>query len=334
MFNIPIVLFIFKRKDSVFKIIDQISKVKPQKIYLISDGPRNSQEKNIVLDVRSSIENYINWDCEIIKNYSDINRGVYNRIGEGAKWVFSLEEKAIFLEDDNLPESTFFKYCEDLLTEYKTDTRVLWICGTNYLGEYLPNDSSSYMFTQHLLPCGWASWSDKFLKFYDGELELLSQKDISKRLFYEYENKSLFKQEILLAKKTKNQLNKNKKLASWDRQMMFSLRVNGLFGISPKYNQIKNIGVDEHSVHGGHSINNEMTSRFCEIETKKLEFPLKHPKIVLKDYVYEAKIAKIILYPLKSRILINIMTLIKPLIGLNKYDSFRTILRKKFKKVN
>lgn len=333
MFKIPVALFTFKRKDTVFRIIDQLSIVKPEKLYIISDGPRNQIEKEIIIDVRKSIEDYISWDCEIIRNYADENKGVYNRIGEGAKWVFSMEEKAIFLEDDNLPEITFFRFCEELLDYHKDNSQVLWICGTNYLKESCPSDGSSYMFTKHLLPCGWASWSSKFLKYYDGELSLLNEKSIIKRISREYWNKALFNQEMLLVKKTKYLLENDKRKASWDRQMSFSIRAQGLYGISPTRNQIENIGVDIHSIHGGTSFKNVMTRRFCGIKTLPLEFPLIHPKIILRDIEYEKKTGNIILYPLMTRIKIKIMTFLKPLLGIDKYASFKTFIKNKSSKI-
>ncbi|WP_422766831.1 hypothetical protein ACOX9X_11130 [Photobacterium leiognathi subsp. mandapamensis] len=155
-FNIPVALFIFKRKDSVLKILEVLAKVKPSKIYLLSDGGRNEDEKKIVDECRFAIEEAISWNCEIVKKYHTENVGVYSNIADGAKWVFSQEEKAIFLEDDNLPEETFFEYCECLLNKYRLDSRILWVCGSNYLEEVETSDNSSYFFTQNMLPCGWA----------------------------------------------------------------------------------------------------------------------------------------------------------------------------------
>ena len=50
------------------------------------------------------------------------------------------------------------------------------------------------------------------------------------------------------------------------------------------------------------SFTDKMTKRFCGMESHPLEFPLHHPATVLIDPVYEAKIGKIILYPLDWRI--------------------------------
>ena len=174
-FDIPVCLFIFQRKDTVLRIIDRISQVKPQKIYLMSDQGRNEEEKKRVQECRKAVEAAINWNCEVIKDYAAENRGVFENIGMGAMRVFSQEEVAIFLEDDNLPEITFFSYCKQMLEKYKDNDRVVWSCGTNYLGKYENSSGESYMFTQHLLPCGWASWEKKYTKYYDSFFDTFNE---------------------------------------------------------------------------------------------------------------------------------------------------------------
>jgi len=334
-FNIPVVLFFFKRKETTLQIIEQLSYIKPCKIYLISDGPRHESEKPQIIDCRKAVEASINWECEIIKNYAEHNKGVYDRIGKGASWVLSKEEKAIFLEDDNLPELTFFEYCSELLEKYKHDTRILWICGTNYLEEFKPDDGSSYVFTKHLMPCGWASWSNKFNKFYDGDMELLKDKKILKKLKNEYADKKLYRQQVRSIISEYNKLIFEGKPTSWDFQMALTIRANNLFGISPMYNQIENIGVDEFSIHGGTTMNNPMTKRFCSIKTSKLTFPLKHPNSVMIDSIYEKRVGKIILYPLSMRIDLaikeSLSRILRNIFNIQPNESVRKVLSRKIR---
>ena len=121
-FNIPVVLFIFKREKAV-EVINRLSIVKPTKLYILADQGRNEEERIAVEKCRKMVEKAINWDCKIIKNYANENRGVYQNIGEGAKWVLRREKWAIFLEDDNLPEITFFEFCKEMLEKYENDNR-------------------------------------------------------------------------------------------------------------------------------------------------------------------------------------------------------------------
>ena len=157
-FDIPVVLFLFKRIDKPLLVLDRISKVRPKKLYLLSDGGRNHDEHQEVELCRLKIAQAVDWDCEIIKRYASENIGVFENIAGGAKWVFEREKYAIFLEDDNLPEISFFYFCEKLLKHYEDDKRVFWICGTNYLEKYEPVDGSSYLFNKNMMPCGCASW--------------------------------------------------------------------------------------------------------------------------------------------------------------------------------
>ncbi|HBT63293.1 MAG TPA: hemolytic protein HlpA [Ruminococcaceae bacterium] len=331
-FDIPVALFLFKRKSTALQIIEKISQVRPLKIYILSDEGRTSVERKLVSNVRKSVEEAINWECEIIKNYANENRGVYANIALGAKWVFEHEEMAIFLEDDNLPEVSFFGYCKELLEKYKDDSRVLWICGTNYLGKYEPQDGSSYMFTKHLLPCGWASWGKKFNEYYDYNLKLLNSDYLIKRVKYEYHDKRLYEQQMSNVELEKYKFDHNIQYMSWDYHMAWSCRVNNVYGISPKYNQIKNIGVDEFSAHGGNSMNLVMTKRFCGMESYNLELPLKHPQVVLTDIIYEKKTGNIILLPLKVRIKLKLRKLIGKAFYLPPSVSITKSIVKKIKK--
>lgn len=332
-FDIPVVLFFFKRVEKTVQIIDQIGKVKPEKLFLISDGPRNEEEAKLVQECRQEVEAHITWPCEVIKNYADTNKGVYDRIAGGALWVFTQVESAIFLEDDNLPELTFFPFCKDMLDLYKNDTRILWICGTNYLKQYEPIDGSSYVFTKHMLPCGWASWSNKFTRFYDGDLELWKEEDVRKKIKYSYSDNRLFEQDKSSWEAETRRKCKKQRPISWDYQMSFTIRVNGLLGIVPKFNQIRNIGVDKLSTHGGTSLSFVMTERFCELETKQLEFPLIHPKVVLSDPDFEKKTGEIILMPFKIRFLTKCSNLVRKLFRLDPDLNLRNTIKKFFNSV-
>lgn len=205
------------------------------------------------------------------------------------------------------------------MNKYENNSKILWICGTNYLEKY--NSKYSYMFTQHLLPCGWASWGDKFLKYYDGELQNYGKKQYMSNYCNSYQSNLLLKQRLTSIEGEIYRKDKYNKFASWDYQMLFSLRSNNMYGISPKYNQIRNIGADEFSTHGGTSLQMELTKRFCEIPTHKLEFPLIHPKQINIDKIYEKKISDIILFPLSLRIKMKVVCFIKKVLGINKYDS-------------
>lgn len=331
MFDIPIVLITFKRKDTILRIIDRIRAVRPQKVYVLSDQGRDVHEIKMVNECRRIVEKAIDWPCIIMKNYAIENRGVHANIGLGARWVFEKEKWAIFLEDDNLPEISFFTYCKELLQYYENDSRVFWICGTNYLERYYPQNGASYMFTRHLLPCGWASWGKKFNKFYDDSLDLINDQYIVSEIKQTYDDKRLYKQQLESILREKRRFDRGEKFASWDYHMALTIRANNLLGIAPCNNQIKNIGVDGLSTHGGNSMSNIMTKRFCGIETYALNDRIVHPRTVLVDAEFEEKISKIILYPLKYRILSFINKFLKQILGIDIDESLTEKIRNIFK---
>lgn len=327
--SVPIALFLFKRKDTVLEIINVIRKYHPDKLYLISDQGRNDEERKIVKEVRAAVESAIDWECDIVKNYATKNRGVYENIALGALEVFKIEEKAIFLEDDNLPDFSFFRYCEELLEMYENNDKILWICGTNYFSSIRGENNEKYYFTQHLLPCGWASWAKKFTKFYDKDLKLLDDESAMKCFKESYKNKILYKQQLKYILNEKENLKKYEKYNSWDYHMLLSIRAQNLYGIMPYCNLIKNIGVDDNSIHGGNSMNNVMTARFCEVETGTMTFPLEqYQNIEINDTV-EKRIGQIIQYPFNLRMRILIVNIMKKILGIDEDESLKEYFKKK-----
>lgn len=327
-FNIPVVLFTFKRSDTVLRIIDVLRVVKPTRVYIFSDGPRNSLEESSISLTRKIITDSIDWECEVFKFFETENKGVFNQIGLGALKVFEKEDKAIFIEDDNLPEVTFFKYCEEMLDRYEKNPSILWVCGTNYETEssYL---ESSYVYTQQMLPCGWASWRIKFSRYYLTSFSVLDYKPHRKMIKKNYQSKALYRQQIRNYRAEHYRENHGLRFASWDFHMACTIRLNNFYGIAPKYNQIRNIGVDIYSTHGGTTMNKANTSNFCEVPTKQLDFPLIAPTHFGINEEFEKKTTAKILAPRHIRYLFPIITITKKLLKLYPDNSFTSIFKRR-----
>src|SRR5579883_3534944 len=154
----PVVLIIFKRADTTERVLEVIRQVKPSQLFVIADGPRadRSEEVEKCAAARALIEQ-VDWQCEVFKNYSEVNLGCAKRVSSGLDWVFSNVEEAIILEDDCLPHPTFFRFCEELLEKYRYDTRISSISGQNVLLKHR-RTNYSYFFSRYNLCWGWASW--------------------------------------------------------------------------------------------------------------------------------------------------------------------------------
>lgn len=108
-FNTPVAFIIFNRPDTTARVFAEIAKAKPPKLLVVADGPREDKvgEAEKCAATRAII-NQVDWPCEVLTNYSDVNLGCKNRVSSGLDWVFEQVEEAIILEDDCLPDPTFF----------------------------------------------------------------------------------------------------------------------------------------------------------------------------------------------------------------------------------
>src|ERR1700735_5608959 len=116
----PVAFFVFKRPGTTRRVFDAISRARPAKLLIVADGARTGKEGEVEAcrQVRDIVSR-INWPCEVIQNFSETNLGCQERMISGIDWVFSQVEDAIILEDDCLPNPSFFHFCQELLERYK-----------------------------------------------------------------------------------------------------------------------------------------------------------------------------------------------------------------------
>jgi len=179
--NTPILFLIFNRPDHTKQIFNLIRSLAPKKLYLASDGPRMNHIGDIekVSKVRHIALN-IDWDCEVKSMFRDSNLGCKYAVSSAISWFFEHEEHGIILEDDVLPDPSFFYYCQDLLNKYKDDTKVWGICGTNFQNG-ISRGKASYYFSQYPDIWGWATWRRAW-KHYD--VEIRNWKNIRNSIFW------------------------------------------------------------------------------------------------------------------------------------------------------
>ena len=135
---------------------------------MVADGPRFPEEREKCEQARAIIKQ-VDWECEVLTNFSDDNLGCKRRVSSGLNWVFSQVEEAIILEDDCVPTQSFFPFCETLLEHYRNNTRVMHIGGDNFQ-EGQRRTPHSYYFSKYAHVWGWATWRRAW-KFYDEEMK-------------------------------------------------------------------------------------------------------------------------------------------------------------------
>jgi len=265
-----VLLIAFNRLASTRKVFDVISKVKPVNLYVACDGPRinNSEDIKNVNEVREFIKSNVNWDCNLHLLFQDKNLGCNKAVTSAINWFFSFEEQGIILEDDTLPQIEFFKFCEDNLEQYKDNTSIGVISGSNLISSKI-HSKDSYFYSRTILIWGWATWKRAWLKndpmMLDWE-DKRKHSDILKNVFYSTIFFRLF---------WKFEFNRvfNNELDTWDYQWLYSCWKNKLYSIIPVVNLVTNIGFDSSATH------TTGKTPLCVTNSKAgyIDFPLTRP---------------------------------------------------------
>lgn len=158
----PVVMIVFNRPDLALQVFARVRAARPGRLLLIADGPRDGREGEAELcrQTRAVIEEGVDWPCELQTCYADRNMGCVPRCVSGLTWVFERVDRAIVLEDDCLPDPTFFDYCGALLDRHEGDP-VSMISGTN-LGGRAASDGADYFFSRYPIIWGWSTWADRW----------------------------------------------------------------------------------------------------------------------------------------------------------------------------
>jgi hypothetical protein len=273
-FTIPIVIFFFNRNDKLFTLLEEIKPLEPKRLFLICDGGRDAAEHASVVRLREAVESQIIWDCSVEKIYASKNLGCRQRLISGIDHVFTKVDRAIFLEDDCIPEPSFFRFCSELLEKYKDTKDIFSICGSNLNQEITFEQASSYYFSQMCHQWGWATWKDRWENYYNRDftgLNIFWFFKIYKRLRNIFTSISMYRALKLTALH---------KIDTWDYQMHFSSWDNNFINIIPSRNLIKNIGFGEDATH---TISENL---FSKMEVYPLSNKINHP--VSKKIFYEA----------------------------------------------
>ena len=156
--DVAVAFVVFNRPESTRKSFQRIRAAQPNRLFLISDGPRTNRAAEFALVEQSRrIAEQVDWSCEVEKIYSDQNMGCGTRISSGISEAMKQVDRLIVLEDDCVAEDSFFPFCDELLERYEDDQRVMAISGNNFqMGTR--RTAESYYFSKYPHCWGWATW--------------------------------------------------------------------------------------------------------------------------------------------------------------------------------
>ncbi|MDY6784011.1 MAG: glycosyltransferase family 2 protein [Cyanobacteriota bacterium] len=272
----PVAFFIFNRPDTTQQVFSAIRQAKPSKLLAIADGPRPQVPSDFDnCQATRDLLKQVDWDCQVLTLYSNLNLGCKQRVSSGLDWVFSKVEEAIILEDDCLPHPSFFLFCEELLDKYRDDKRIWKIDGTNILQKW-KSAFQSYHFSNFGAIWGWASWRRAWQN-YDVEMKLWANPEAQNRIRDVIGDRQQY-------------LNRKKVFArtyagtidTWDYQWGFARLLNSGLSVVPSVNLVSNIGFTHSATRTKVDI-----SGVANLPCFPMTFPLKEPCGIAVDRDYD-----------------------------------------------
>lgn len=184
-YQTPILLITWRRESEALRLIHGLRRLKPEHLYIASDGGRDCQEALKVDLVRKRLLKEINWSCNVKTRFSDANQGCERGPSNAISWFFDSVDEGIILEDDCIPHDSFYGYCQDLLNHFRHDMRVWSISGNNFQ-DNIKRGRHQFYFSKYHHGWGWASWASRW-KYYSQHTilwnELRNSPSLQKTIF-------------------------------------------------------------------------------------------------------------------------------------------------------
>jgi hypothetical protein len=270
----PIALIVFNRPEVTASVAAVIAQAKPPKVFVLADGPRANHpgDAQKCAATRAAIDR-IDWPCEVVRKYSDVNLGCGHGPATGIDWVFQQTDRAIILEDDCLPHPRFFPYCDELLEKYSDDKRFMQIAGSNFQCGH-KRGPYSYFFSRFKICWGWATWRRAW-----------QHMDMGVKLWPEFRDSTWLRDLVgdpraiqHWAEKFEGAFRAGGKVDYWDYQWLFSTWAQNGLCIMPNANLISNIGFNDEATHTTWA-----GSRWARLPLQEMPLPLQHPPVVVRD---------------------------------------------------
>lgn len=265
----PVVLFGFNRPQLLARVLERVVAARPPVLVLIADGPRASRSEDLAscAEVRRLFDS-VTIDGVVEREYSATNLGAGRRIASGLDWTFERHEEAIVLEDDIVPDPSFFPFCDELLERYRNDERVAMVSGCNFQRGRRRGDAS-YYFSCGVGTWGWATWRRAWREFdfamsawpeiraSDGLARVWPRRDIVDYWRERFDDTHRGRDDV------------------WDYQWAFAMWRRQRLQAAPNVNLASHIGCSAEATHL-----TQFDERVCALPLEAMRFPLVHPPAV------------------------------------------------------
>ena len=235
----PVALFIFNRPDLTKKVFENIKRARPKKLFIIADGAREIAGETDLVEQCRTITSEIDWECEVVRDYSDVNLGCKARMASGIDKVLETVNRAMFLEDDCQPSEDFFRFMDLMLDKFENNNEIGMISGTN-----MHTEKDSFLldfdiyFSKYSHIWGWATWANRWQNTYEPDLESWPRVKKSGNLKRYFDTKDEYRYWERIFD------NVYKSADTWDYQWAYTNFILGRKSVVSKRNLITNIGFD------------------------------------------------------------------------------------------
>jgi hypothetical protein len=269
-----ILFMVFNRPDTTRHVFEAIRRAKPARLYVAADGPRNDRPGEAVrCEAVRQIASAVDWECEVSTLFRDTNLGCGKAVSQGITWFFEHEEQGIILEDDCLPDLSFFRFVDEVLERYRTDSRVAIVSGDNHQTKPV-RDTSSYHFSILAHIWGWGSWRRAWQK-YDHAMSTwptIRDNGMLRDILSVGDSRAVRHWAGLLERTYLGEID------TWDYNWQFACWREGMVNILPCVNLVQNIGYGEDATHTRGS-----NEGHASAHARPIEFPLRHPVHMIVD---------------------------------------------------
>lgn len=268
----PILFLVFNRPQFTREVFARIREARPERLYIAADGPRpNIPGEAEICQAARNAASEVDWPCEVRTLFRDDNLGCRYAVSQAIDWFFGMEPEGIIIEDDCLPDLSFFRFCDSLLEHYRDDERVMAINGANKLSPQVQH--SSYFFSRHCHVWGWATWRRAW-KYYDVEMRSWPKfLEAGGLQAWASGEKDFERYWELIYTKTYEGFD------TWDYQWMYACWSQGGLICRPYRNLVTNIGFGAGATHTHDGAHPDAMARAYEID-----LPLRHPELFIRDF--------------------------------------------------
>lgn len=265
----PVSVFFYRRPDHLQQVMAKVREARPPVLFGVSDGPKpgNPEIQKGVEESREVFRAMIDWPCRWKLVERETNLGSYLSVSRGLDQVFTEVPETIVLEDDTVPDPSFFRFSAELLASFRNDDWIGAICGSNFDKPSDWQQPHSYRFTRYHHGWGWATWARAW-KYFDRQEKLLPQIPRLKKENWMGLSRKEWSYWDRCFRRTYA-----KQLDAWDYRWTLSLWQHHMICIVPRGNLVRNIGFDEKATH-------TVEKEFADLEmhrTRPMQFPLTPP---------------------------------------------------------